>query len=172
MKIALDIGHATGTGSASNGVDEHEYCSAMASILAEQLKAQHDVKIFDFPHLSNTADLAATVKTINAGEFDLIISLHCDYSDNAGAGGAHVCYYSQTGKKYAAAIARHLCHIMPGRAEKIVRRPGLYVLNATEDPAVLIEFGFVSNAADAKKMGARADQLASAVVAGINSVAT
>lgn len=169
MNIALDIGHANGTGSASNGVDEHEYCSSIASILAEQLKDRHDVKIFDFPHLSNSADLAATVKTINAGEFDLVISLHCDCSDNAGARGAHVCYYSQTGKKYAASIAWYLCELMPGRAEKIVRRPGLYVLNSTDDPAVLIEFGFVSNDCDVHKMRTNAQALARAVVNGINA---
>lgn len=169
MKIALDIGHANGTGSASNGVDEHEYCSAMASILAAQLKDRHDVKIFDFPHLSNSADLSATVKTINAGEFDLVISLHCDYSDNSGARGAHVCYYSQTGEKYASSIARYLSQLMPGRAEKTVRRPGLYILNSTEDPAVLIEFGFVSNAGDVQKMRTTAEALARAVVNGIDA---
>lgn len=169
MKIALDIGHANGTGSASNGVDEHEYCSAMASILAAQLKDRHDVKIFDFPHLSNSADLAATVKTINAGEFDLVISLHCDSSGNTAARGAHVCYFSQTGKKYASSIARYLSQLMPGRAEKTVRRPGLYILNSTEDPAVLIEFGFVSNAGDVQKMRTNAQDLARAVVNGINA---
>lgn len=169
MKIALDIGHANGTGSASNGVDEHEYCSAMASILAAQLKDRHDVKIFDFPHLSNSADLAATVKTINAGEFDLVISLHCDSSGNTDARGAHVCYFSQTGKKYAASIARYLSQLMPGRAEKTVRRTGLYILNSTEDPAVLIEFGFVSNAGDVQKLRTNAQDLARAVVNGINA---
>lgn len=169
MKIALDIGHANGTGSAANGIDEHKYCSAMASILAEQLKDRHDVKIFDFPHLSNAADLAATVKTINAGEFDLVISLHCDSSGNTAARGAHVCYFSQTGKKYAESIARHLCQFMPGRSEKIVRRPGLYILNATDDPAVLIEFGFVSNDADVQKMRTNAQALARAVVNGIDA---
>jgi N-acetylmuramoyl-L-alanine amidase len=172
MKIALDIGHASGTSAAGNGMTEHEYCSKMSALLAEKLADRHEVKIIDFPHMTNAADLAATVKTINADEFDLSISLHCDYYDNPAARGAHVCYFSTTGKRYAEAVARYLCALMPGRAEKTVRRPGLYVLAETECPAVLIEFGFVSNEADAKKMVALADQLAAAVVAGINSVAT
>lgn len=58
------------------------------------LRAQgHAVTVIDFPRMDNDDDLAATVKAINAGGYDISISLHCDSSDSATACGAHVCHH-------------------------------------------------------------------------------
>lgn len=79
MNIALDIGHANNTGSRGNGLEEHATASVIVDHLAPMLRAQgHAVTVIDFPRMDNDDDLAATVRAINAGGFDISISLHCD----------------------------------------------------------------------------------------------
>lgn len=167
MKIAIDIGHATRTGATGNGLDEHEVAAALARLLASYLENSHEVQIFDFPHLDNKADYVATVKAINAGKFDLSVSLHCDYDTSPTPHGAHVCYTSYAGKKYAVAIASHLCPILPGRADLIRRRPNLHILRETNCPAVLVECGFLSNPTDAAMLAHEPHRIARAIAAGI-----
>ena len=149
-KVAIDIGHAYQTGAAGNGLQEHERCARIAEALREGLEQMgFEVGVVDFPTQTNTADLVATAKAINAGGYDLSVSLHCDHSINALAKGAHVIYTSEKGGKVAGFIARHLCALMPGRANRIVKKDGLYVLNNTRCVAVLCECGFVTNREDA-----------------------
>lgn len=167
MRIAIDIGHATSTGASGNGLLEHEAAAAIARLLAIYLANSHEVDIIDFPNLSNSADLAAAVKTVNAGKYDLVVSLHCDHDDSPFPRGAHVCYVSERGKAYAVAVASHLCPIMPGRADLIVRRPGLYFLKSTNCPAILVECGFISNPTDACMLAHEPHRIARAIAAGI-----
>ena len=171
MKIAIDIGHATATGASGNGIQEHETSAAIARLLSIYLANSHEVDIIDFPNLSNSADLAAAVKEINAGKYDLAVSLHCDHDDSPFPRGAHVCYVSERGKAIATAIASHICPIMPGRADLIVRRPGLYFLKATNCPAVLVECGFISNPSDACMLAHEPHRIARAIATGIREAA-
>lgn len=171
MKIAIDIGHAHATGSAGNGLQEHEVCAGFARLLADYLGNAHEVQVFEFPSESNKADLRHTAAAINAWRADLSISLHCDSSSNTSARGAHCIYTSATGSKYAEAIAKHLCPIMPGRANRTVRDGGLYILNNTRCPAVLVECGFLSNARDADMLRHEGYRLMRAVAAGVLDVA-
>lgn len=167
-KIAIDVGHARLTGARGNGYEEHELCSKMAPLLRAHLGAcGFRADVVDFPALSNKADLAATVRAINAGVYDCSVSLHCDASDNASARGAHVCYVSSKGAKLAGAIAERLCPLMPGRANKTVKRGDLYVLNNTRPVAVLVECGFITNEGDCRCLVESADELMLAVARGI-----
>lgn len=172
MKIAIDIGHANATGASGNGLQEHETSAALARLLSIYLANSHEVDIIDFPNLSNSADLAAAVKEINAGKYDLAVSLHCDHADSPVPRGAHVCYVSERGKAYAVAVASHLCPVMPGRADLIVRRPGLYFLKSTNCPAILVECGFISNPSDAAMLAHEPNRIARAIAAGILEAAS
>lgn len=163
MKIALDIGHARLTGASGNGIQEHELAADLARLLAQYLNPPHTAEIIDFPALSNSADLAATVRAVDAGRFDLCLSLHFDSSPNPAAHGAHVIYTSAKGKKVAEAIASQICPLLPGRAEQIVHRDGLYVLDETDCPAVLIEGGFLTNLHDAAFLKTELFRLARAI---------
>ena len=190
MNIALDIGHANNTGSVGNSLEEHATAKVIAEHLAPMLRAQgHKVTVIDFPKMSNSADLTATVKAINAGGYDISISLHCDSSDNPGACGAHVChnrhYYndgsyrnSPSGKRLAEAIARPLCKLLPGRDDHVQARPdrsckpsktSLYVLRETVPPAILIECGFISSPADAALMCNNPGAIARAIAQGVDA---
>ena len=131
MNIALDIGHANNTGSRGNGLEEHATAKTIADHLAPMLRAQgHNVTVIDYPYMDNDDDLEATVKAINAGGYDISISIHCDSSDSPSPRGAHVCHHrtyhddgtctdSAQGKALAEAIAGPLCKLMPGRADHV-----------------------------------------------------
>lgn len=152
MKIAIDIGHARGTGARGNGLEEHAACADIAAALAHILASRgHTCHIVDFPQLSNRDDLVSTVREINRLKPDVSLSLHCDASDNPAARGAHVCYISAKGETLARAIANELCAMLPGRAEQTVRRGDLYVLKNTVCPAVLVECGFITNPYDCQQ---------------------
>lgn len=168
-KIAIDVGHARATGAAGNGLQEHEVAASLAKQVKKILSGQWNIhaEIIDFPELSNKGDLAAAIKAINAGNYDAVVSLHCDSSGNATARGAHVIYKTLAGYALAAEIADRLTVHLPGRAEKTVRRHDLAILNQTRPPAVLVECGFVSSPIDAAILKSRPVLLASAIAAGI-----
>lgn len=185
-KICIDIGHAAGTGATGNGLEEHGVAVQIAAHLARYLRERgHNVSVIDYPHLTNAADLNATVRAVNAGNYDLSVSLHCDSSENPDACGAHVCHHrtyhkdgtfrdSVQGKALASAIAGPLIKLLPGRADPVQARPdkkkklsGLQVLRETRPPAVLCECSFITNAADAEMMKNRPELIAQAIGAGI-----
>lgn len=170
-RIAIDVGHARGTGARGNGYEEHEVCTRLAAELKailESFRLQHfSADIIDFPEETNSGDLTSSVKAINAGGYDLCISLHMDASDNATAHGAHVCYYSQEGKRLAGEIARRLCPQLPGRYEKTKRRTDLYILKRTTPVAVLVECGFITNPRDAEWVNAHPHDVARSIALGV-----
>lgn len=185
-KICIDVGHAAGTGATGNSLEEHGVAVQIATYLARYLRGHGlTVSVIDYPQLSNAADLDATVRAINAGDYDLSVSLHCDSSDNPQACGAHVCHHrtyhndgtctdSVQGKALASAIAGPLCKLLPGRADHVQARPdkkkklsGLKVLRETHPPAVLCECSFITNSHDAEVMKRSPALIAQAIATGI-----
>ena len=188
-RIAIDIGHAAGTGTRVNGADEHDESVHNAAILKTILESytadRFEVDIIDFPGDSNRTDLNKAIKAINAGNYDAVVSLHCDSSTNPSARGAHVCHHrtyhadgsytdSPDGKALAKEIAARLCPIMPGRANKVQARPdrdlnlsSLAILRQTKPATVLVETGFLSNPEDLERIRALRYELMRAVALGI-----
>ena len=166
-RVAIDVGHARRTGAAGNGLQEHAVCNGLASFLEEELEGCCEVLVVDFPQLGNEQDLRETVREINEWGADLSVSLHCDASQNASARGAHVIYVSEAGRAAAVEIAERLCALMPGRANHTVRRTGLYVLNNTHAPAVLVECGFLTNSKDADMLRYEGRKISLAIASGI-----
>lgn len=166
--ILIDIGHARMTGASAHGWHEHEEMEAFAPVLAEELQALGFFSsIIDYPHLSNEADLVATVKEANSLRPDFILSLHMDCSENEKARGGHVCYTSAKGERMARCIAGYLCDLFPGRAEQVVKRSGLYVLRKTYAPAVLIECCFISHEEDMAVFHRHKKMVAKAIAQGV-----
>ncbi len=171
MNIALDIGHASGTGARGNGLEEHDVACVIARHLFAQLKDMgHTVHVLDFPDKGNTEDLNATITAANADGYDLGISLHCDCAhDRPNARGAHVCFYpgSVEGGLLAVCIAEPLSRLLPGRANTVQSRPGLAILKKTRMPWVLCECGFISNAGDSDIMKNNPESIAEAIAEGV-----
>ena len=190
-RVAIDVGHARNTGARGNGYEEHELCARLAAELKKELEGSGDFSIeadvIDFPDFSNTGDRSATVRAVNSGKYDLLVSLHMDASDNKNARGAHVCYNrtykadgsfvdSSGGKRCAEEIAMRLCPQLPGRANTTQARPdrqrklsSLEVLRETRPVAVLVECGFVTNAGDAEWVEKHPDKVALSIALGIAS---
>lgn len=188
-RIAIDIGHANGTGARGNGYEEHELCSRLAAELKACLESfmldPFTADIIDFPSQINSADLAASVKAINAGNYDACVSLHMDsagdeieeedengdvfyrFEPNPTARGAHVCYCSKNGKRMADEIALRLCQQLPGRYEQTQKRTNLYFLKKTNPVAVLVECGFITNPRDAHWVANNPHEVARAIALGI-----
>lgn len=168
MKIAIDIGHADGTGARGNGLEEHAVAKRIALSLACMLdEAGLETDVIDYPDKSNSDDLNETIRAANRGGYDIGISIHCDCSDNPNAHGAHVCYLSTNGLQLAQAIADLLCDFMPGRSDKTVKRKNLAVLKQTKSVWVLVECGFISNKEDAAVMDGAPDAIAQEIYYGI-----
>lgn len=171
MNIALDIGHAKGTGARGHGLEEHAVATSIVDHLFTALKDQgHNVHVIDFPNMSNSEDLNATIRAANAGGYDLGISIHCDCAhDKPDARGAHVCFYpgSVPGSRLAACIAEPLADLLPGRANTIQSRPGLAILKKTRMPWALCECGFITNPADAALMKEHPGRIAEAIAEGV-----
>lgn len=160
----IDIGHAYKTGATGYGVEEHDCCAVIAERLQRLFRGTNiDADVIDFPNKSNSEDLNLTIKQANSGGYDLGVSLHCDsisISEHDENGeylgerpypdphGAHVCYYSKSGKELAEDIAKGLCELLPGRSEKTVLRTNLAVLKKTKPVWVLCECGFITNPHD------------------------
>ena len=168
MKIAIDIGHAEGSGARGNGLEEHAVAEVLARLLKDELEhAGHTTELFDFPQLTNSEDLRHTAAAVNAGEWDCGLSLHCDCAASFSACGAHVCYRTAAGRRLAEAVAGPLCELLPGRAERVVRRADLYILKATRPVWILCECGFLSNARDAAFLHDSPGAVARAIARGL-----
>lgn len=193
-RIAIDVGHADGSGARGNGLEEHAVCSKIAVALKECLESfrlqSFGAEVVDFPERGNSGDLVATVQAVNAGGYDALVSLHMDaasmvvgydtvtdvdgfkkdepiYGENPKPRGAHVCYVSANGKKLAKEIALRLCGQLPGRAQQVVQRKDLYILRKTQPVAVLVECGFITNYGDAKWVKEHVVEVARAIALGI-----
>ena len=169
----IDIGHARMTGASAHGWHEHEEMARFAPLLAAELQ-DHGFRttIIDYPELSNEEDLVTTVKEANRLRPDFILSLHMDCSENEKARGGHVCYTSAKGERMARCIAGYLCDLFPGRAEQVVKRPGLYVLRHTYAPASLIECCFISNEEDMAVFHRHMRMAAKAIAQGVTNYFT
>lgn len=169
MKIAIDIGHVNRSGSRGlYGLEEHERAQVIAEELQRLLrKAGHIANLFDFPTLGNDEELVRVAKAINEGYYDLSISIHFDWASTPGPHGGHVCYISERGKVVAQCVAAHLCALLPGRADSIVHRPGLYILKHTVPPAILCECGFGTSPKDATLLKDQPCAISRAIAYGI-----
>lgn len=171
IKVAIDVGHARRTGAVGNGRTEHAMCKLVAAELKAKLESfklqGFEADIIDFEELDNDDDLAATVRAVNAGGYCACVSLHMDWDASPQPHGAHVCYVSAAGKDLAKEIALRLCPQMPGRAEQLVRRPGLYVLRMTRPVAVLVECGFISNEGDTAWVHENPERVALSIALGV-----
>lgn len=167
MHIAIAGGHSAYARGASGYLDEYDCDRAFVAQLIDAFDAQG----WYVTDCSNekpdvSAELREECRIANASGADLFIAVHF----NAGGGtGTEVWYYPySSAETYAREVSRELASALglPNRGAKSTA--GLYVLNHTEMPAILIEVCFVDNEADAEAWHATTwEDLCSAVVRGL-----
>lgn len=178
MKIALTVGHSklkngcytSADGRRFGGCNEYVWCKKFSKQLASALKKNgHTVTRIVCPEgkfTSSQQEKNYKLHIINNGDFDLVMECHLNASDPS-AKGTEVLYKSCAGKKYAENIQTQLASIFHNRGIK--QRTGLYILNATKPPAILLETFFCTNKSDYRKAKGRTKRkrLAKLVAKGI-----
>jgi len=92
-------------------------------------------------------ELKRRVEIAEEGRAQLLVSLHHNYASNPAASGPSIFYYPAGDKLHRAlaeAIHSENLKVMPGKDHRIHAR-GFTVLANTKIPAVIMEFGFMSN---------------------------
>ncbi len=100
-------------------------------------------------------DLANRVKMINETEADLTVSIHLNAFPQRQYYGAHVFYQnnSMTGKIAAEILQDSLKNILDKDNKRVPQvKKDIKIMDDTEVPVILIECGFLSNAAEEKKL--------------------
>ena len=167
MHIAIAGGHSAIARGASGYLDEYECDRAFVAQLIDAFDAQG----WCVTDCSNeepgvSEELREECRTANASGADLFIAVHF----NAGGGtGTEVWHYPYSiAEAYAREVSRELASALglPNRGAKSTT--GLYVLNHTEMPAILIEVCFVDTEQDAEAWHATSwNALCGAVVRGL-----
>lgn len=165
IKVALDTGHGSNTFSSGHGKGVYRNGRGYAehsfnSILAIKLKAKLEASGFEVvygPQLPNKPDVALSTRTnwYNANNIDLVVSIHA----NAGvesASGRCVFYWhtDNKSKKIAETIISEIkkkgysTHGDGLHASLRGSWTNLHIVRETKMPAVLVEYGFMTNASD------------------------
>jgi N-acetylmuramoyl-L-alanine amidase len=107
----------------------------------------------------------------NVEKADIFISFHCNAAGAESARGIETLYHpkSKEGKKLAAAIQKEMVAVTDTPDRGIKSRNNLHVLNKTHMPAVLIEFGFITNVEEERLLNDREYQkkLIEAILVGV-----
>ncbi|MDD6381886.1 MAG: N-acetylmuramoyl-L-alanine amidase [Selenomonadaceae bacterium] len=174
MKVFLNPGHAP------NGEPDPGACNEELGLTEAGIVREIADKVEEY--LTNAGvevvgnfqcdSLDAITSVANSSGADLFVSIHCN-SASVAARGTEVCVYpdSEVGHALGNCIQRQIVDSLGtvdrGLKERVPGINGLYVLNNTAMPAVLVETAFISNYDDAVKLRDRTDEFAAAIARGI-----
>lgn len=151
MKVVISSGHGKYIRGASGYLDEVDEARRVVEATAAYL-IQAGVDVITFhDNVSTTQDdnLEYIVHYHNSQTRDLDISVHFNaYQDTTKPMGAECWYYSQ--EELADRVSEYIARAadLPNRGGKSTT--GLYFLNNTEEPAILIETCFVDSSTDSE----------------------
>ena len=171
--VVLDPGHGgTNTGAVAHGLVESELVMDLARRIEGRLTAIGVSVVYTrTEHTCPTEDERAALA--NDAGADLVLSLHCDSHDAAGASGVATFFFGRDRKTSWSAVGEHLADLV---LREVVARTGLEncrshgrswaLLQQTRMPAVRIEAGYLSHPSDAARLADTAfrDTLAEAVL--------
>ena len=171
--VVLDPGHGgSNTGAVAHGLVESEVVMDLARRIEGRLTAIGVAVVYTrTEHTSPTEDERAALA--NEAGADLLLSLHCDSHDAAGASGVATFFFGRDRQTSWSAVGEHLADLV---LREVVARTGLEncrshgrswaLLQQTRMPAVRIEAGYLSHPDDAARLADPSfrDTLAEAVV--------
>ena len=175
MKICVTTGHSilkSGKNTSANGIkNEYKYNKSLAPKVVDLFKKEgHTVTLLQCPERTlneSTDEKSYKLPIVNKGNFDLCIELHLNASNGQGYG-AEVWYTSGTGGEYAARICDKLHTIGFKNRGKVKDYRGLYMLQKTNCPSVVVESFFCDNKNDCNIADNNSlDKMAKAIVEGV-----
>lgn len=161
-KIAIDIGHGTNTkgkGVTRNGkrYREHNFNSKVAKRLKTLLEQQGFTVVYGLQK-PNSRDVGLTTRTnwYNRNDIDLVVSVHANANNSSKVSGRCVFYWhtSTKGKRLAQSVVKEIkakgysTHGNGLHAGKRGSWTNLHINRVTRMPAILIEYGFMTNSKD------------------------
>ena len=172
LKFFFDPGHGgRDPGAIGSNSKEAENVLKVALALEKKLKAQgHEVKLSrrtdTYLTLTQRANLA------NAWGADVFISLHDNSGVNKSATGFETFIFNGQVSANTIKLQQHMHKTIAkgiGLRDRGLKRANFAVLRQTEMPALLIEYGFISNLNDEKVIAFEIEKQARLTMDGINS---
>ena len=168
MKVFLNPGHAPDgnpdPGACGCGLRECDVAKSVADLVEHYLVGA-GVEV-----VGNMQDdsLGSITNAANASDADLFISIHCN-AFNGEAHGTEVEIFPGSNNSYSLGncIQNQIVDALGTTDRGLKERPGLYVLKATDMPAVLVELAFIDNEDDAELLRNNQDDFARAIARGV-----
>lgn len=161
VTVAVDAGHGGFDGGAvgtNTGVIEAGLNLAVAKLVKEDLTDRGLSVVMtrtDENALSDTkkGDMAVRRTVLRGDTVDLVVSIHMNKFPDRSVSGAMAYYMqgSEEGQKLAQCVIDSICD-STGRSRRLANPGDYFVLRECAAPAVLVECGFLSNAADEKQL--------------------
>ncbi len=179
IKIFIDQGHnpqGVNAGAEGNGLREQDINFAVGLELYDLLQADDRFEVrLSRPTpettlgTSNATSLSARVNAANNWPADYFISIHSNASTNPAANGSEVYVYREGGAAYELAedVLENMVEAVGTKDNGVRTNPSLYVLRRTQMPAILVELGYITNAADAEKLRNNQAEFARGIYNGI-----
>lgn len=172
VKFFIDPGHGGhDPGAIGSKSKEAENVLKVALVLEKRLKAQgHEVKLSrrtdSYLTLKQRADLA------NAWGADVFMSLHDNSAVNKTATGFETFIFNGDVSYESIKLQQHVHKVIAngiGLRDRGMKRANFAVLRETNMPALLIEYGFISNLNDEKVIAFEIEKQAQLTFEGLNS---
>lgn len=176
--VVIDAGHGGFDGGATgsrSGTPEAGLNLSVAACVKEELErygvsavmTREDGRALGADKKSDLARRRAIMAEAGA---DLVVSVHMNKFTDPGVSGAMAYYQSgsEEGQKLAQTVIDTLCDAI-GRSRRLANPGDYFILRECDCPAVLVECGFLSNAADEEKLldEAYRAKLGAAIAAGV-----
>jgi N-acetylmuramoyl-L-alanine amidase len=175
-RVVLDPGHGgEDTGTVAHGLTESEVTLDLARRIEGRLSAIGATVLFTRSATTGPDDLSRAMMANQAGA-DVMLSLHCDSTDNRRASGVATFFYGQERFGAWSAMGQQLAELIQ---REVVARTGLtdcrthprawVLLQRTQMPTVRIDAGYLSHQEDAARLADPVfrDTLAESVVIAI-----
>lgn len=158
--VVIDPGHGGSDGGAEIGGVAEKNINLSVALKLKAFLEKNNIKVILTRNSDEFAYLSERTNIANEANADLFISVHCNsYPDDPHITGLE-CYYKH-GAPEGEALAKTVLDAAKSSNNINVRNTraeDYYVLNHTNMPAVLVEMGFLTNAAERQKLNTDAYQ--------------
>ena len=166
--VMISSGHGSKIeGAVGNGYREHVEATKVMTRVAQILKYTHKINVVTFEDIyskNQNDNLKKIVQKHNSTNRQLDISIHFNSSANKTATGTEVLYHSGAGmQQLSTKMSKAIADALGIRDRGAKQNTGLYFLNKTAKPAILIEVAFISNANDMKAYKDNFEELCQAI---------
>ncbi|MCZ8521415.1 MULTISPECIES: N-acetylmuramoyl-L-alanine amidase [Paenibacillus] len=149
FRVVIDAGHG---GKDSGAISllkrkEKDYVLQQARKTADLLKTDSRFDVVMTRSDDTFIELGGRTDLANAAQADLFVSIHANTAGKESIRGTETYYYTEQSRDFAGIMHKHLLGAT-GFPDRKVKQERFYVIRNTRMPSVLLEVGFLSNAAD------------------------